>query len=226
MKINHILHAVTVLLGFGVAALGAFSAKAEVFVWDDPEYDISMTFPHGWRVQHNVNTDVRIHILAPQGRDYAACTVTARRDGRFAMYPDRYIQRVNSIVFDTKGLVEHLNLTERGNVKLIHRTDDAGFGRAPAVYAEADYTKDLSIKGFRMRSMMFATLQGDKYMVFECEAAVRNWPYWVPVFLNIAKSVDFPTRQPSVPNGGYRRFQDDGSIMLSVDNNKNGTIAY
>ena len=222
----HSLFLVVCLGAFIVAAAVRTPAEAEVFVWDDPEYNISIVFPDDWRVQQNLNTDVRLHILAPQGRDYAACTITAKRDGRFAMYPDRYTQRINSIVFNTIGLVEHLNLTERDDVRLVHRSDYAGFGKASAVYAEAEYTKDLVLNHFPMRSLMFATLYGDMYFVFECEAASRNWPYWEPVFLNIAKSVDFPLRQHSTPNGFYRDFHNDGGILLNVDNGKTGTVAY
>ncbi len=214
----------SVLTAFILSSFAAESAQAEVFYWKDPEFKIDFVFPHEWRIQHDKNTDVRIRVLAPQGQDYASCKISAKRDGRYAMYPDRYVQRVNSVVFDVKGLMQYW--IEHDNVRMIHRSDYASIGKSHAVYAEARYTRNFGIRNLPMRGMVLATLYGDMNLVFDCEAAERNWNYWVPEFMSMARTVNFPLNQRSTPNGWYRRFQEDGEIYMSTDNARTGTITY
>ena len=62
-------------------------AHAEVFVWKDPSYGIKVTFPDNWMRQANLDDDLRLHILAPQGMDHAACRLYANHDGLFMDAP-------------------------------------------------------------------------------------------------------------------------------------------
>lgn len=199
-------------------------AQAEVFFWRDPVFKIGFVFPDDWRVQTNGDPDVRIEILAPQGQDFATCRIRAKDDGRFSMYPDIYNQRVNSVVFDVAGLYQHW--VDYDNVRMIHRSDYAALGKASAVYAEATYTRDIPVRGLPMRSFVLATLYGHLNVMFECEAAAVNWGYWVPQFMNMARTVDFPLNQHNTLNGWYRRYQDDGYIVMPSDNARTGTVTY
>jgi hypothetical protein len=206
-------------------AFSSNKANAEVFAWKDTAFDVSFVYPDEWRPQFNAHPDVKLHILAPQGRDFAACFIKLKEDGRYTMYPDAYIPRVNSIVFNTKALYDHY--IEKDKVNIIYRSDYASLGRAHAVYAEADFVQKAGLgQELPMRSLLFATQSGKMNFVFECEAARANWDYWKTVFINMVRSVDFPVNQMSTANGYYRYFQDDGSVLMSTDNARTGSVEY
>lgn len=216
------------IYGIFVLILGVFAAlpaKAEVFLWKDPQFEIDFVYPDLWREQFNGNPDTRLHILAPQGRDFAACKIHAKEDKRYMMYPVRYTQRVNSIVFSADNLRQVL--IEKDNLSLLSRDDYAALGKADAVYAEFRHVARPGPAPIPMQGLLFATLYGDMHLVFECEAAARNWTYWQPIFLNMAKSVDFPIWQDIHPHGLYPyNFTEEGDILLSTDNAQTGTIKY
>jgi len=213
------------MLVFGLYAVAHAPAKAEVFVWQDPEFNINFVYPDLWREQFNAHPDVKLHVMAPQGRDYAACKITAKQDKRFMMYPVRYTQRVNSIVFSADNLRQHY--IEKEHLSLIRREDSVALGKADAVYAEVRFVGKYGPRAIPMQSLAFATLYGDMYLVFECEAAAQNWPYWHPIFMNMAKSIDFPLWQDMNAHGFYPYdFMNEGDILLSTDNAKTGTLRY
>lgn len=206
--------------------VGIFNpAKAEVFVWQDAEFAVQFVYPDDWRPQFNPHPDVKLHVLAPQGRDFAACKISLKKDMRYVMYPSRYTTRINSIVFDVNGIKEHF--VERDNVSVIYRNDFSAIGKADAVYADIRYVGRQNGVPVPMQVMMFATLFGDMNFVFECEAAAQNWVYWRPIFINMAQSVDFPISDQPMP---YRQYQYDfvneGDILLSTDNAQTGTLRY
>jgi hypothetical protein len=201
------------------------SAKADVFVWKDPEFNIDLVYPDDWRVQFNAHPDLKLHILAPQGRDFAACKVNVKRDARYKVYPIKYTTRINSIVFNAENIREHF--VEEDYPSVIARNDFAAIGKADAVYAEVRYVGRQQGVSVPMQALVFATLYGDMNFVFECEAAAQNWAYWKPIFMNIAKSVDFPLAQDMLPHGRYPHdFLNEGDILLSTDNAKTGTLRY
>lgn len=215
-------------LGF-MALMLAFtvqkSANAEVFVWKDDEFEIDLVYPDLWREQLNGNPDVRIEILAPQAQDLARCKVYAKEDKRYMMYPQKYNKRVNSIVFDMDGVRQHY--IEKDTLSVIKRDDYAGIGKADAVFAEVRFVDHSRPVAIPMQGIMFATLYGDLNFVFECEAVAKNFEYWRPVFMNMAKSIDFPLWQDVHPHGLYPyNITEEGDILLSTDNAKTGTLKY
>lgn len=200
-------------------------AHAEVFVWKNAEFGIDFVFPDLWREQLNGNPDILLDILAPQGRDMARCKISAKEDKRYIMYPQKYNKRVNSIVFDMVGVRDHY--IEKDTVSVLKRDDYAAIGKADAVYAEVLFVDHSRAMPVQMQSFMFATLYGDMNFVFECEAVAQNFEYWRPVFINMAKSVDFPLWQDIHPHGLYPyNFTEEGDILLSTDNAKTGTMKY
>ena len=201
------------------------SAKAEVFVWKDAEFEISFVYPDLWREQLNGNPDVRLDILAPQAQDLARCKIFAKEDKRYMMYPQKYNRRINSIVYNMEGVRQHY--IEKDTLSVITRDDFAGIGRADAVFAEVRFIDRSRAAAIPMQGLMFATLNGDMNFVIECEAAARNFEYWRPIFLNMVKSVDFPLWQDIHPHGLYPyNITEEGDILLSTDNAKTGTLKY
>ena len=87
------------LLSAALIALVATSAKAEIFVWKDPQFDIKVTYPDNWMRQAQLDDDLRLFVLAPQGMDHAACRLYASHDGRFMDAPAYAGQEVSGFVF-------------------------------------------------------------------------------------------------------------------------------
>ena len=107
--------------------LFSFPAKAEVYVWEDPKFDITLTFPHDWIRQAQEGPDLRLHILAPQGADHAACRVFANQDNRFLYVPPQGAVDVATFIQDQQALQGILaNRLHYNNVQLIGYQSLAG----------------------------------------------------------------------------------------------------
>ena len=175
--------------------LGSFPAKAEVFVWTDPEFGITLSFPETWMRQAQAPGDLKLHILAPQGMDLAACRVFASDDGRFLYVPPRGQYQVSQLLQDSKTLSSLLqNRLGYSNVKLVGYQDIGGLGKGPATVAVAEYNKNWNGKDYAMKSIQFGGYIDGIETMFHCEALSQAWGRWVPLFMNMVKSFDFPAQ--------------------------------
>ncbi len=206
--------------------LTAIPASAEVYVWEDPKYDITLTYPHTWMRQAQEGDDLRIHILAPQGTDHAACRIFANNDGRFLYVPPRGSVEVSQFVQDQDALRGILaNRLHYSDVKLIGYQNIAGLGKGPATIAIGQFYKDWNGKKIGMQSIVFGGYVQGLETVFQCESMVDGWERWYPTFMAMASSFDFPVRTAALKNGYYRDFMADGYVYFPVGN-RQGVARY
>jgi len=202
------------------------STKAEVFVWTDPKLGIVMSFPDNWMRQTQTPDDLRLHVLAPQGLDHAACRVFASEDGKYLYVPPRGQHQVAAQEQDA-AILQSLLADRMGytNVRLTGYQDLAGLGKGPATAAVSTYTKTLNGREYAMQSIQFGGYYGGLKSVFHCEALEQAWGRWSPLFMNMVKSFTFPARYASHPQGYYRDFTADGHIFLP-SGMRQGTARY
>lgn len=200
--------------------------KAEVFVWQDPIHDITLTFPHDWMRQAKEGDDLRLHILAPQGRDLAACRVFANKDNRFLYVPPQGAVEVAAFVQDEKALKGVLaNRLHYNNVQLTGYQDISTLGKGPATLALAQFEKTWNGRTYPMQAIVFGGYSRGLETIFECESTAAAWGYWQPLFMGMASSFDFPVRSAILKNGYYRDFMADGFVYFPVGN-KQGIARY
>ena len=200
--------------------------KAEVFVWQDPKFDIKLTFPHDWMRQAKEGDDLRLHILAPQGQDQAACRVFASNDNRFLYVPPQGAVEVAAFVQDQKALQSVLaNRLHYNNVRLIGYQNLAGLGKGPATIAIGQFNKTESGRTYPMQSIVFGGYSQGLETIFQCESTANAWGKWQPLFMSMASSFDYPVRNAIVKQGYYRDFMADGFVYFPVGN-KQGVARY
>ena len=164
-------------------------ARAEVFVWSDPQFGMTMSFPDDWMRQTQTPDDMRLYIRAPQGQDHAACRVFANKDGRFLYVPASAQHEVSAFVQDTKAAQALLNgRLEYNNVRLVGYQNIGGLGKGPATVAVAQYTKDWNGKSYDMQSIQFGGYVNGIESAFHCEALQQSFARWHPLFMNMVKS--------------------------------------
>ena len=191
-------------------------------MWTDPTYKISVSFPDNWVRQGNFDDDLRLQILAPQGQDHAACRLYVTNDGRFADAPPRANMEVSNFVFDAEQIKrEVFARPDTNRVELVSHMTNAKLGRGAATAAEVNFDKNWNGSTYPMHALVLASQYHGKHIVMSCETLASAWGNWDAVMKGIFKSVDFPSAWTIEPNSAYRRFQDDGGVILMLNRSKN-----
>ena len=201
---------------------------ASVYVWQDPKYDITLTFPDDWVRQAQEGDDMRLHILAPQGTDHAACRVLASNDNRFLYVPPRGAVQVSSFVQDQQAMKNILaNRLRYDEVRLTGYQTIASLGKGPASFAVGQFVKAWNGQNINMQSLVFGGYMYGFESVFQCEAMASAWGRWQPVFLDIASTFDYPAKFGILKQGQYRDFMADGFVYFPVGaGNATGKARY
>jgi len=206
--------------------IASIPASASVFVWQDPKFDITLTFPDDWMRQAKEGEDLRFHILAPQGQNMAACRVFASNDNRFLYVPPRGAIEVAAFIQDQKALQGILaNRLHYDNVRLIGYQNIAGLGKGPATVALGQFNTTVNGRNYQMQSIVFGGYSQGLETVFQCESTQQGWDRWYPLFMGMASSFDYPLRNAPVKQGYYRDFMADGYVYFPVGN-KQGLAKY
>lgn len=214
---KHIFLSLMVLLACGT------SARAEVFVWKDPQYDIKVTFPDNWMRQANLDDDLRLFILGPQGMDHAACRLYASHNGQFMDAPASAGQQVAAFVFDGNEIAREMYMRpDTSMVRLASYTPNGTLGRAAAAMAQVDFQKTWGGQQYPMRALVLATQYYGNHILMSCETLASAWPQWETTMKGIFKSVDFPSAFAAQPYGLYRNFLHDGQIYLPLNRRGDG----
>ena len=199
----------------------AFPASAEVFSWKDPQFNLTMTYPDTWMKQAKEGDQLRVHILAPQGQDHAACRVFANQDNRFLYVPPQGNVEVTQFVQDEKTLQNFLNrMLGYTDVTLLEYKSLGGLGKGPATVAYASYTKEWSGRQFPMQAIVLGGYVRGMETFLHCEALAQQWSQWEPLFMNMASTFDFPAKSAPFKHGSYRDFMADGYVYFQVGNDK------
>lgn len=193
----------------------ALPTKAEIFVWTDPTYNLTAAFPDNWMRQAQQADDLRLHVLAPQGQDHAACRILAKKDGRFLYVPASAQHKVAAYVQDTKAAQALIDSRLGYNdVRLVGYQNIGSLGKGPATIAVAQYNKEWNGKRYPMQSIHFAGYMNGLETVFHCESVQQAFGRWHATFMNIVKSFDFSAQYASHKQGYYRDFTADGHVFF------------
>ncbi len=208
-----------------ILALTPSLARAEVFVWQDPTYDMQVAFPDNWLRQAQYQPNMRLSILAPQGADHAACSLYVSRDNRYMETPPNMGLQVAASVFDARTFqTEFYTRPDTNNVRVASYGTTGSLGMAAAVMAQVDFSKKWMGQDVPMHALAIATQYDGKRIFMSCEAMAGSYARWDSLFRGIFKSVSFPGAYSVMPNGHYRRFQDDGGVILPM-NARNDAIS-
>ena len=206
-------------------------ARADVFVYHNPDYDFSVTFPDDWR-QMNVTGTERLRIRPMHGEDSAECAMRALADGRLTIYPEKYLQTANALILDdsfwkTEVLPDHLNYKVMSfyapaglgpafatSLQWVWREVIAGNpvpqpsefnpgGLSPMMGAAAVPTAtDTKV----MQALSTAAIYGENRYRFTCQAESESFAKWQPVFSDIFASIELQEKYNLWPTGYYRNF--------------------
>lgn len=213
-----LLSALTIL----VTSSFAVQAKADYVVWQDPDTGVSLSWPDNWQIVSNADRDDVITIMPPSGRAHAACRVRAREDMRFAIYPPHLSGAVQHVAYSGDFWTDYL--MEYTNPEILQVYDDAGLGRGFASYALAAYESPVQGPYMNRRALMFASLYNGTAYILECSAHEHAFEQWKPMFLSIAKSVDFLKAHHELVTGHYFNFMADPRIEFEGIHGESRTV--
>jgi hypothetical protein len=187
--------------------LFAVPARADIFVWEDPESGLSLSFPDTWSVLNNMEPDDVITIKAPSASDEAVCRIKVRDDGRFLIYPPRYDSAAQRTAYSVDFWKSYLR--GRYDNVIIHRVrDKAGLGRGHASYMLASFVTPGEYASLKS-AIGFAALYNDKAYVVECSSFAGAFNNWLQLFQSIVGSVNFKKAHHEMVTGHYRNFMED-----------------
>ncbi len=182
----------------------AVPARADIFVWEDPESGLTLTFPDTWKTHSPVAPDTILTVLAPSSTDEAMCRVRVRDENRFLIFPPRYSAAVQKVAYSTDFWKEYLHANYEDVI--IHKVrDQAGLGRGFASFMLSTYTT-LGEDAARRSSIGFASPYFNKAYILECSSLAGAFENWLTMFQSIAGSVDFKKAHHETATGNYRDF--------------------
>jgi hypothetical protein len=179
-------------------------AEAHYNAWNDPDFRFDVAFPDTWKEQGGLPANGRIKVLAPGG-DGAYCTVFAKEDRRFTIYPRDYMVDVvaQEIQWDywEQAIPNYDDL-------YFYYDNYGSLGAGDARYTMVDYIDRTTDPGIRKRAMVFATLYGDLHMMTLCSSPIETFDKHVSDFGQIVDSIEFEPRYTTNPRGYYRDFME------------------
>ncbi len=200
----------------------AFPVRAEYFVWKDAAHGVSLSYPDTWRQALDYTADELLVIEAP-GADQAKCSVKAREDRRFLVYPQNYRAAIQEEAYSEDFWNDYL--ASYNNVIIHNMTDGAGLGQAFASHVTASYMTAHPLKNQHKTSIAAAGLYGDTTFIYECSALAQAFPQYQVIFQSIMKSVSFEKAYHELSQGNNLEMQR-GAIIETRDPSDRYTTQY
>lgn len=186
------------LLMFSVSA-----AEAHYYAWADNEYGFKMAFPDGWKMQGGLPGDARIKVLAP-GDDGAQCTIFAKKDRRFMIYPHDYM--VDVVAQEIQWNYWKQAVSNYDDLYFYYDHYGA-LGAGDARYTLVDYIDTTNAdKPVRKRAWVHATLYGDLHMMTHCSSPIDSFDRHASDFGQIVDSIQFEPQYSVTYHSDYRDF--------------------
>ena len=208
------------LLSFAFVAVMAFplcfssgAAKADVFVWQNPDKGVSVSFPDRWAVMSNLNSEEILRIAGPVkvgAVEHPQCRIRVQDDNRFKMHPVSHAGDIQAAVFGRDYWDEYVLGFKDAQINGF--ADGGSLGRGYASYADITFDSYEHPKMIR-RGIAFVSFYNSQAHVIECSVERDAYMKWVPVFMNIVKSVDFDPVSMPFKHGAYRDFYEGRSII-------------
>jgi hypothetical protein len=178
------------------------TAHAHYVVWGDSQFGYSLSFPDTWKQQGGLPADGRIKVMAP-GADSATCTVFARTDKRFTIYPREYM--VDVVAQEVNW--DYWEQAVSNYDDLYFYYDNYGMlGAGDARYTLVDYIDNSGATPMRKRAMVHATMYGDMQMMVHCSAAIKAFDTYAADFGQIVESIQMDPKYTPTYRGYYRDF--------------------
>lgn len=175
-------------------------AKADVFVYEDADYDFKVMFPDDWR-QSIARGEERFKIMPMNGDDKTACMMNVVKDGRLTIYPKKYMQSAVTLTLDDSFWKQDV-LPDYTNYKVMTYYAPAGLGQGYATSLQWVWHDGQDA----MQAMSTASIYGDLLYRFTCMATVEGFPRWQPQFGSIFDDILLTEKYVPYPTGYYRNF--------------------
>lgn len=177
-------------------------AQSSYEVWGDADMGFRISFPDTWKQQGGLPADARIRVLSPTS-DGANCTIFAKKDRRFMIYPRDYMAEVVAQEIQW----EYWEQAVASYEDLYFYYDNYGaLGSGDARYTLVDYIDYSADPGVRKRAQIFATFYGDLHMMAMCVAPLETFDRHVAQFGQIVDSIQMKPQYTPNERGYYRDF--------------------
>ncbi len=206
----------------GIVLTSAAPAKADYFVWQDPQSGASLTFPDTWKRLSTRKPDELVRLAGPDTQGQPICRLRARADNRFTVYPVWLSDAVQQFAYSKDFWEEYTG--EFDNVQFHSIEDHKGIGKAFASRAVVSYTPVNPDPFIQRTAIMFAGVYFDEAYVFDCSSEVSAFNKWLPLFESIAKSVDMRKTHHELATGDYRDFITNQRVRLENPDGITNTV--
>lgn len=190
------------ILALLLAFFSVSTAHAHYYAWNDADFRFKMSFPDNWKEQGGLPGDARIKVLAP-GADGASCTVFAKQDRRFVIYPRDYMLDV--VAQEIQWSYWEQAVANYDDLYFYY-DNYGGLGAGDARYTLVDYIDRSNGEGIRKRALVFATLYADLHMMTMCSSPIESFDKHVADFGQINDSIQMEPRYTPNERGYYRDF--------------------
>lgn len=199
-----------------VALLSASAARADIFLWQDPDFDYQISYPDTWRRQAPDTPTTRLVVAGPSDR--ALCRVKADTDGRAVIYPKHLMKAAVNTQLNQDFWWEEV--AQYDNARLLDMYQSAGIGQGNATMVVAGYTiPDGMGNDILMQAVMFSTLYADMRYTVGCSAEASKFVEWQPLFMSVMGSSTFDPRYMPYAHGLYwRDYSKDKQLILRQRN--------
>ena len=191
-------------IALGLAAPQA--AQAEVFVWKNHDYNVSVIYPDRWSIINNQAYDEILRIAAPVVSDRveeAQCRVRVRDDQRFKMHLISHSDEIQRQYFGLEFWDKYINEFKTSHVNVVQ--NNVGLGRGAASYVDMIF-ESYEYPLMTRRGIAFASLYENQVHILECSVQHESFDKWYPTFMKIAQSVGFDRVSTLTKHGYYRNF--------------------
>lgn len=198
------------ILGICTAAMVSTAAFADTFVYKDPDYKFTLSFPDTWKMQAPDEPTTRLRVAGPPLEDIASCRVKAEHDGRLQIYPKELMGTAVKETLDQAFWETEIGHYDRAS--LVEYRAPAGLGQGDATLVKMTYFLPGMKAGDRavaMQGLMLATIYGDTRFVMSCSAKADVYERWVKLFGSVMGSIVFEDRYHVAATGYYRNFLMD-----------------
>jgi hypothetical protein len=181
-------------------------AFAHSYTWHDPNFKLHLSYPDTWQQQGGLPANALWQAVAPNidsPDDNAKCTLMAKRDKRFVIYPKNLMAQV---VAHEASWQNWEQIMANADDLYFYYNNLGAIGRGDARYTLVDYTDNSNPREQTlMRALVFTSLYGDQQAQLICQAARPQFEKFADAFGKIASSIQFDDVQYAENYTGYYR---------------------
>lgn len=209
MKIMRIISLIACMALLVLAS--PLSTKAEVFVWNDPESAMSLSYPDHWLRQAQLSPGQKLVISHPQYQDFAHCTLHKR-------------QKTDPLL-NAQVMLDEMIVRGLDGVSIMKHRANAAWANRTATISEIGFSHDYNGKAYPMRAVSYATIMNQQLYTLTCAAYAPRFENHQTLFASVAASVRSRITATPFVNGHYRPFIHE-HVYLFVDPNRRAVARF